>query len=286
MVGADSLIGAGLVALLRKMGANVTGTTRRKESINASCLFFDLANNEALDAVEARYACAFLCAGITAMSACEGDPERTYRVNVTNTLRLAKKIHSTGTRIVFLSSNTVFNGKSARPDENADYCTSTEYGRQKAAAERELMALPGGAGSVAIARLSKVLSPVSGVAAEFIGKLANGETCTAFDDLLMSPISLEYAVDALVTIASSNLSGTFHLSGSEEMTYAEFARRLAVHMGVDPALVRPCRSTNARVKVLFRPEHPALGMKQTSKLLGIEPEPTAHLMDKLVRRID
>jgi len=284
VVGADSLIGAALTAFLRQMGADVTGTTRRKHTVSSNCLFLDLASEETLHVVEGHYACAFLCAAITAMSACEREPDRTYRVNVTNTVRLSKRIHVTGTRIVFLSSNTVFNGESARPDENADYCTCTEYGRQKAAAEQELMGSTGDAGSVAIARLSKVLSPDSGVAAEFMGKLEDGEPCRAFDDLLMSPISLAYAVDVLAKLAFSKLSGIFHLSGAEEMSYAEFARRLAVHMGVDPALVRPCRSTDAGAKPLFRPEHPALGMKRTSRLLGIEPEPTAHLLNMLVRR--
>jgi dTDP-4-dehydrorhamnose reductase len=218
------------------------------------------------------------------MSACEDQPEQTYRVNVTNTLRLAKGLRAAGTRIVFLSSNAVFNGKLARPDEDAEHCTSTEYGRQKAAVESGLMTIPEGTGSVAIVRLSKVLSPDSGLAKEFIGKLVEGEPCVALDDLFMSPISLGYVVDALLGIASSNLSGVFHLSGSEEMTYAAFARRLAVHIGVDPALVQERRSTDAGVRVLFRPEHPALGMKRTSDLLNIQPEPTTHLMDKLARK--
>ncbi len=284
MVGADSLIGAGLVALLGQMGANVTGTTRRKARVSSNCVFLDLASEEASELVEGRYACAFLCAGATAMSACESEPERTCRINVTNTVRLSKRIRAAGTRIVFLSSNAVFDGRSARPDENADYCACTEYGRQKAAAERELTGLRGDAGSVAIARLSKVLSPGSGVAAAFMGKLGNGEPCSAFDDLSMSPISLEYVIDALARIAFSGLSGVFHLSGAEEMDYAELARRLAARIGVDPGLVRPCRSTAAGMNVLFRPEHPALGMKRTRELLGIEPEPTAHLLDMLVRR--
>lgn len=282
VVGADSQIGAGLVACLNKAGATVRGTTRRNEKLTADSIFLDLARPEELHVVEGAYACAFLCAGITAMSACEDGPERAYRVNVTNTLRLARRLHAAGARIVFLSSNAVFNGKSARPDEDAGYCPSTEYGRQKAAVERELMALPGGAGSLAVVRLSKVLSPVSDMAGEFIGKLADGAPCTAFDDLLMSPVSLQYVVDALANIACSDLSGIFHLSGAEEMSYAEFARSLAVRIGADPDLVRPCHCADAGAKLWFRPEHPALGMKRTGELLGIEAEPAAHLLDRLV----
>lgn len=281
VVGADGFIGAGLSAFLDGIGASVTRTSRRKERVNSKCIFLDLADEETFDVVESgNYACAFLCSGITAIALCEAEPERTYRINVTNTLNLAKRLSAAGTKIIFLSSNTVFDGETAWPEESAEYSPCIEYGRQKAAVERELMS--SGEVAVAIVRLSKVLTPASGMTAEFFGKLAAGEPCRAFDDLRMSPVSLEYVTNALMVVASSKLSGIFHLSGFEEMSYADFACRLATHIGADPALVRPVSSVAAQATVLFRPRHPALGMRRTRELLVIEPEPIAHLMSALV----
>lgn len=206
------------------------------------------------------------------MAACEADPEQTCRVNVDNTMQLARKLLSSGTRIVYLSSNAVFDGKAAEPDEHAIRCPSTEYGRQKAAVEEGLLALPGSTDAIAIVRLAKVLSPVSGQAAEFKKRLASGERCPAFDDLRMSPISLSNVSAALALVAAGEYTGIFHISGAQEITYAELARCMASTIGADPGLVQPVSSTAAGATVLFRPEHPALGMTRTSSILGIAPE--------------
>ena len=283
VVGADSMIGEGLVSFLVRIGADVDGTTRRKETAIGRRLFFDLASENTMFVFEKSYDCIFLCAGVTTLSACEDEPEKTHHVNVTNMLRIAKRFQTNGTRIVYLSSNAVFNGKTVRPNENADYCAVTQYGRQKALTESGLMAFSAEVGSVAIVRLSKVLSPASGIAAKFLIQLKDEKPFKAFDDLLISPVSLEYVLSALLKIASSKLTGVFHLSGAEEMTYSEFSKRLAEHMSVDPAIVLSCSLINEEKTALFQPEHPALGMKRTSELLDIYPEPTEHLMNKLVQ---
>lgn len=284
VVGADGLVGSALVASLERRGADVIGTSRRKGRLGANRFFLDLADEASVDVVEkGSFSCAFLCAGITNMIMCEAKHGYSRQINVINTLNLARRLRASGARVVFLSSNTVFNGKALRPSEEADHCPSTEYGRQKVEVEQELLS-SGDAESVSIVRLSKVLSPVSGMAAEFIKQLTLGEPCMAFNDLWMSPISLDCVTRALLALAAGKYSGVFHLSGSDEITYAEFAHRLAAHIGADPTLVRPISSIEGGVEVLFRPDHPALGMKRTTALLGIQPETIEHVMDQLVER--
>ncbi|MFA5166924.1 MAG: sugar nucleotide-binding protein [Candidatus Omnitrophota bacterium] len=284
VVGGDGVIGSQLVKEFRSSGVNVVATTRRAVEGGESLMRLDLASDSDLSSwtCPAKNGVAFLCAGITSIASCETEPWSSRRVNVTNTLALARSLYASGMRIVFLSSNAVFDGAMAEPEEDSAYCPSTEYGRQKVSTEQGLIALSEGVGSVAIVRLSKVLTSTSGVTAEFIRRLAAGKPCPAFDDLRMSPISLSYVLKALFAIAGTKYPGIFHLSGAEEMSYADFARRLATSMGADPGLVRPLSSTALGVRVLFRPKHPALDMKRTGKLLGIAPEPTTHLLKQLV----
>ena len=90
--------------------------------------------------------------------------------------------------------------------------------------------------------------------------------------------------EALLAVAEAKGSGVFHLSGAEEMTYADFARRLASCSGADVNLVRPISSADVSASDFFRPEHPALGMKRTSKLLGITPEPAVHLLKQILTK--
>jgi dTDP-4-dehydrorhamnose reductase len=282
VVGADGLVGARLVAILEKVGAGVTGTTRRQVAAGGkNLLFLDLADTDTKPFQSSGYSVAFLCAAITSIAACENDPAGTQQINVINTIAIAKRLLAAGTRIVFLSSNTVFDGTSGWPDEDTAYSPTCEYGRQKVAAERQLLSLSSPETPVAILRLSKVLTPRSGMVAEFLRHFAAGESCPAFEDLSLCPISLDYTIEALLAVARSGLSGIFHLSGQEETNYANFARQLAIYLSVDPALVRPSSSATSQARVLFRPAHPGLGMQRTRERLGIGPETLNDLMSAL-----
>lgn len=210
----------------------------------------------------------FLCAALTAMNACESDPDLARRINVDAPVELAAHLMARGAFVVFLSSNTVFDGSTPDPDEDSPIAPANAYGRQKADAEARLRAIPGADRQLAIVRLSKVLSPDTGVPAVFRGKLASGQPCDAFADLLLCPVSPAYVVSGLRAVATRRATGNFHLSGATTLSYAEFARQLARQFGWDPALVRPV--TGAALP--FRPRFPALGMRRTRARLQLSPE--------------
>jgi len=281
VVGGDGLIGGRLAVEAKHFAGSVVASCLQPNP-NSGMISLDLTtgDNRALTAVKPDVA--FLCAAITAMQFCQDNPDLSRRTNVTGTLRLASELLQSGCFIIFLSSNTVFDGNIVRPNEDSLYCPTTEYGRQKVSVEQQLLALSGNSGAVAIVRLSKVVAPGSAMVAEFTKLLKAGKPCAAFNDLRMSPVSLSYVTDALLAIAQSKQSGIFHLSGAEEMTYAEFASHLASSLGADAGLVRPISSEAAGVGVLFRPQHPALGMKRTSELLRIFPEPTEHFYKQMI----
>jgi dTDP-4-dehydrorhamnose reductase len=283
VIGADSLIGAELISLLEKSEAGVTtGTTRRlNEADGRTRLFLDIEGDDAMAFCPPGYSVAIFCAAITGIKICEEHPGYTQQINVLNTIALAKGLLAKGTRIVYLSSNAVFDGTSTWPSEDASPSPVCEYGRQKLTVEKQLLSLSTPATPVAIVRLSKVLTAHSGIAAEFLSHLAAGEACAAFDDLRICPISLDYASAAILSVAKAGTAGIFHVSGEDEMSYADFARNLAIHIGANPELVKSATSESVMANLIFRPLHPGLGMYRTSKLLGFGPETKAKLMYSL-----
>jgi dTDP-4-dehydrorhamnose reductase len=90
---------------------------------------------------------------------------------------------------------------------------------------------------------------------------------------MLSPISVPYVLDALIEAFRQQMGGVLHLSGEEELSYVDFARRLAKANGVDAELVTPVHSSEKGVNLLYKPRHPMLGMSRTSKRLGVLPEP-------------
>jgi dTDP-4-dehydrorhamnose reductase len=279
IVGGDGLIGSALRESLGG-GGDVVATTRRAD--DSGRIRLDLESGQLDAAFAARCDFAFVCAGITSIQACEARPDESRRVNVTETVRLMEGLAAGGCHTIFISSNAVFDGQSPFPDEDALHSPTTEYGRQKAAVEREVRNSARLARGVSIVRLSKVVSAGSGMAQEFLGRLRAGEPCRAFEDLMLCPASLAYVCAGLLAIASARSPGVFHLSGAEEMSYAGFAGLLAGRLGAPSGLVIPESSREAGTKLLYSPRHPGLGMIRTRERTGLAPESLHDLLDVLV----
>ncbi len=273
------MIGSGLFDRYSSQDALVVSSSRK---IERGKLFVDLAEGEFRDALEFYASDVFFCAAMTNIQACEKSPNEARRINVSQSLTLIKGLVERGAFVAWLSSNTVFSGRSPGMGENSAYSPTTSYGRQKMETEEAILSNPELAAHVAIVRLSKVLSPAQGIAADFMRRLQTGEQVEAFSDLYLSPVSLAYVCQGLQQIAKARMSGIFHLSGEAEVSYADFALSLADHLGVAQDLVHPVESaTKTEVSVLYRPRHPALRMTRTTRLLGLQPEPIASTLNQL-----
>ncbi|MDX8413699.1 MAG: sugar nucleotide-binding protein [Mariprofundales bacterium] len=284
VIGADGLIGSNLITCFEQKSYSVLGTSRNKTLINKKTAFLDLADEKYQKIIDKGYFCAIFCIGMTNIALCETKPQCTYHVNVTKTLALIQAFHAAGTRVVFLSSNAVFNGMLEKPKEDAPYCPITEYGHQKMEVEQKLLALPVKNAPLTIIRLTKVLSRHAGIGQKILHQLRAEKSLRVFDDLMISPISLEYAVNSIITISNSKHSGIFHLSGCDEISYVNLARSMAITISRNSNLIQAESSCKAGAKILFRPAHPALGMKRTHDLLGLTPEPTEHLLTYLTEK--
>lgn len=278
VVGGDGLIGKRLVQEAQSADRVVLGSSRR--NINGQP-YVDLNTGDTDAALATAPEVVILCAAVTSIQKCRDEPEMSTRINVDQTVRLAAQFLQQGAFVIFLSSNTVFNGNVERPDEYAPLEPVTEYGAQKAKAEVALQALPGAEKRLAIVRLSKVIAPSEGLAVNFLRHFQAQQSCRAFDDLRMAPVSLRYVVDGLLALAFRCCPGVFHLSGRDELSYAEFARALARRVGVPSTLVETLSSQDAGVEVLFRPRFPALGMTRTHEVLGLAPESLEQVIDTL-----
>ncbi len=247
VVGADSQIGAALLAGLPPERYEVAGTSRRPQASGAARWFYDLAQPDHRLPLH-RFDTVVLCAAISNMARCDNEADECRRLNVDNTCRLIGEAVAAGCHVVFLSSNTVFDG--SRPFYTVDDATAplNNYGRFKLAVEQYIAALPGpmpapaaagaqaaaavrASGSAAVLRLSKVITPDAPFIVNWERAAAAGEPVRAFHNKLLSPIALDHVVAGIATMIDWRQRGVYHLAGDEEVSYAEFARR---HFAADP----------------------------------------------------
>lgn len=265
IVGGDSLIGRNLVNPFKQQGFRVWQTTRRRERVADRAVYLDLAQDRCIwRPLEVKVDIALLCAAITSMQKCDDHPNATGRINVTNTVALARELAASGSFVMFLSTNAVFDGRKPFAAVDDPVNPQTEYGRQKAEAEKQLLGLGVG---VAVIRLGKVLDPDMPLFQSWITDLKAGRIIRPFSDLVFAPISLSAAASFLIKIAREKTGGIFHLSGPEDITYAEAACWIAGTMGANEALVQPTESGDI-MRLVHVPNHATLATEPVHQRLG------------------
>jgi dTDP-4-dehydrorhamnose reductase len=268
VVGGDSLVGGVLAAHLRARGDRVLETSRRDDRIAAGALKLDLAADPASWPALPPLHGAVLCAAVARLQDCERDPVGSRRVNVDGVATLARRLTMAEVPTVFLSTDKVYDGSRPRRRREEPTCPTTEYGRQKAAAEAAMPA------QAAILRLSKVVSATLPLFAGWSHDLTAGRPITPFSDLMMAPVPVELVTEVIVRLIDERRAGLFHLTGARDVNYVQAAQVLAETLGCDPALVQ---SRTANVGVLPVP-YTALDMSVEHSLWGLAPpEPDAVL---------
>jgi len=268
IVGADGMIGRALADVLTTDGHAVFATTRRPGAAGPRRIPLDLSADPSTAALPESVSVAYLCAAVTSVQQCERDPEGTAKVNVDHTLALARRLTDQGARVVFLSTNIVFDGRQdfAKPEDAT--APHSAYGRQKLAVEQGLLRLNR---AHSIVRLTKVLGPKPALLLDWVRRLQAGEPIEAFRDKVMSPVPLSFVTEVLRRLGDGTHGGIFQVSGPRDVTYVEIALHLAARVGAPASLVRPVDGRAKLLEASLAPDHTTLDTGRLERDLGMRP---------------
>jgi dTDP-4-dehydrorhamnose reductase len=264
VIGADSAIGSAVAARLEAAGTAVARTSRRGHSADIP---LDLAALPAAWSPPPGISAAVLCAAVTSTEACRDRPDEARRVNVEGTLELGRRLADAGARIVFLSTNLVFDGSTPFTPATAARCPRTTYGRMKAEAEERLLAL----GGTTVIRLTKVVGRTLPVIDHWRDSLGRGEPIRPLADLVIAPVSLDLATTVIAAAAREPLGPILQVSARADVSYADVATRLASRWRASPDLVLPTSAGELGLALEHLPLHTTLDASALRDRLGIEP---------------
>jgi len=265
VVGADGLLGAAVAARLAAAGTPVMRTSRRG---SPGSIPLDLAALPTQWSPPPGVTAAVLCAAITSTDECRARPDECRRVNVDATCELGRRLAAAGARLVFLSTNMVFDGHTPFTPATAPRCPRTAYGRMKAEAEERLLAL--GAGTTVV-RLTKIIGRSLPVIDRWRDSLASGESIRPLTDLVIAPVSLDVAATVITAAAREPLGPILQVSARADVSYADVAARLARRWGAAADLVRPASGDEVGLTLEHLPAHTTLDASLVRDRLGIEP---------------
>jgi len=260
IVGADGYVGAGLARHLRKAGWRVWGTSRRGAPAR-DVVPLDLSGDvPELPDVGA----AVICAARARLGDCAADPLGSRRVNVDGAARVAAALVRRGAWPLFLSTDKVFDGLVPQRRRDDATCPRTEYGRQKADAERAVLAAGG-----SVLRLCKVVSPELPLVAGWRAALQRGETISPFTDMVLAPVPLAHVCLLVERLILARSAGIYHCTGAEDRSYAALAEAIAAALGADRGLLRPQACDPAAHPPEARPPHSTLEMSVEEGRFGL-----------------
>jgi dTDP-4-dehydrorhamnose reductase len=254
----------------------VFASTRRRDTLTAQRVFLDFESTEA-PRVPSEVGYAFLIAAATNYDRCERDP-LARRINVEFIPRVVAALLEQEIFVTFISTNSVFGGQRPWPNEDDPQAPGIAYAHQKAEAEKAIRAAAqklGAEDRLNIVRLTKILDSNTSPLPTWFAAWKRGEPVQPFSDLIFAPMSVRFVGEALATIGEKRIPGNLHLSGADNVTYVDFANSVIGRLGVDSRLIAPTTAKEKGVTIPFMPRYSGLGMRRTTQLSGIRPQPLA-----------
>lgn len=186
----------------------------------------------------------------TNVDGCETDPQRAYLVNALGSRHVAEAAALAGSRVLYVSSDYVFDGRGSGPQGGGAYTEwdptgpISHYGRSKLGGENEVTAILGPAAT--IVRASWVCGRYGANFVKTMLRLAgdpDGKAVTVVDDQLGCPTFTADLAIVMRRLAVSRMPGLFHVSNAGPVTWHAFAQAIFAAAGADVARVVPIPST-------------------------------------------
>lgn len=178
-----------------------------------------------------------LSAAYTDVDGCESNRELAFAVNCESAVNVANAAREAGSKMMFLSSDYVFDGSKRSPYEISDVRNpASVYGESKARAEEKILEL---LPDVCIARTSWLFGPGGKCFPATILKLAAARPeISVVNDQRGSPTFTRDLARALVQLCRASARGIVHVTNARNCTWYEFAAEIVRTSGL-PTAVKP-----------------------------------------------
>ena len=233
----------------------------------------DIANKDALLSVVKENAVDYIinCAAYTAVDKAEDDEIVCLRINQDAVRNVGEVAASTGTKVIHISTDYVFDGTNSVPYLETDYtCPMSAYGRSKQAGELILRAV---CKNAVIIRTAWLYSEYGNNFLNTMLRLGKEkkEIGVVFDQVGTPTYAGDLAKAILSIIEHSEAGGfekgIFHYTNEGVCSWYDFARKIFELSGLD-CNVTPIETKDYPTRAT-RPQYSVLNKKKIKKIYGI-----------------
>ena len=279
VIGASGFIGGYLMRrLCANPGFDATGTYRTRPPLPGvgSWIPLELADTRALEDLfhTANPEVVVHLAAIADVGTAEREPDRATAVNATATSAIAALCRRWEARLVFVSTEYVFDGRRGFYSETDTPNPTTHYGSTKWQAELEVSRLVPGS---SIVRTSIVYGWRTDGGRNFVPwlleRLRGGHAYYGSAQVMRTPVYVEHLVDGITTLIEGDYPGIHHIAGKDWVGMYDFAHKVAETFGLNPDLVLPADASPAN-----SPVQPRAVDSAVNDMLGLDCAATMRLL--------
>lgn len=221
-------------------------------------------------------------AAIKSLVGCEDDKLRSWNVNVESTSEIVQyaKIHDV--KIIYISSDVVFDGKIGNYKECDLPNPINWYGTTKYHSELLIREIPNSVicrtalvlgnlrendkKQLGIELESDVLNNQSLLPYFVLDKLKKGQRVMLPNQIISSPTHIDLLKTTVVEIIKKNLKGIYHCTGSEPVSRYDFAIKIARVFNLSEDLI----GINESNILAIRPKNLSMNVKKTYEEIGLK----------------
>jgi dTDP-4-dehydrorhamnose reductase len=226
------------------------------------------------------------CAAISSPEAVEAAPQLAEKINVALPRQLAQLATHLGARLIHISSDMVFDGRSPEPYRSTDMPAPTHlYGQIKLMAEREV--LKHNPEDPVVLRIPILMgnSPRGerSLHEKLLGAIARGKRPQLFIDEIRQPASVENVAEVMLELSERrDLHGLFHWAGTDSLSRFEIGQRILDHFNL-PGDAIDAAELDKSPEHASRPRHLRFNLHPLAGKLKTQPEPFDKQLKALTR---
>ena len=178
------------------------------------------------------------CAALTDVDYCEGDEIKAWQVNVGITEHLLRWATENGSKLVYISTDSVFDGQRGSYCEDDFTNPLNIYAKTKLAAETMIGQRCPNHLIVRSNIYGWNIQQKLSLAEWILETLRHGQNVNGFRDVFFNPLLVNDLANVLLDMLKQELTGIFHVGSSQRINKADFAREIAREFGLKVDLVR------------------------------------------------
>ena len=178
------------------------------------------------------------CASLTNVDQCESDPEITNKVNVISTKNIVDIIFDKDIKLVYISTDSVYDGILGNFSENDNVNPLNCYGRSKYEGELEVLRKK----ESVVLRTNLFgwnIQEKKSLGEWILDELKSGRKIQGFKDASFSTIYTLELARVIDMVIQSQLSGIYNCGGADSCSKYDFAMKIADRFDLDKELIIP-----------------------------------------------